>query len=66
MATGNVEAIRKLQQHPWIVDPFDDGGESDPVHEGKQSKLDRRSVLEWINTSEQYRRRRQPSKKNEH
>ena len=45
--TGNVEVIRKLQQHPWIVDPFDDGGQSDPLNEKRHSKLDRKSILEW-------------------
>lgn len=51
-ATWNVEAVRKLQQHPWIVDPFEDGGEVELIDEEKQSRLDMESVLEWAKSVE--------------
>lgn len=46
--TEDSEVVRRLQQHPWIVDPFNDAGHSDPLDEEKHSILDRQSVLEWI------------------
>jgi hypothetical protein len=45
--TGDVEAIRQLQRHPWIIDPFDDGGESEPLDETTPPNLDRDSILQW-------------------
>lgn len=48
IATGSIETTRKLQQHQWIVDPFDDGGNSDPVDAETQSQLDRKRILKWI------------------
>ena len=40
--------IRELHKHPWIVDPFEDGGKNDPLEEGNRSMIDEESVLKWI------------------
>lgn len=45
--TQDIEAIRKLQRHPWIIDPWDDGGNHSPSSEKKPSMLDQESILEW-------------------
>ncbi|KAI9933960.1 hypothetical protein MW887_005032 [Aspergillus wentii] len=44
--THNIEHIRHLLQHPWIVDPFDDD-ESIPLDKVERPNP-RESILEWI------------------
>ncbi|EAS28594.1 uncharacterized protein CIMG_09798 [Coccidioides immitis RS] len=46
--TMDAEQIRQLQQHPWIVDPFDDGGRFSKVAEAKPPEVCRESILEWV------------------
>ncbi|KAL2004452.1 hypothetical protein VTN00DRAFT_5201 [Thermoascus crustaceus] len=53
--TRDVEAIRQLQRHPWIVDPFDDGGQFDLLDEDKRPELRRENILEWSAEVEKYR-----------
>lgn len=43
-----IEAIRKLQQHQWIVNPFDDDGASEPLDEKKSSEIDSKGIWKWI------------------
>lgn len=43
----NIETIRTLQRHPWIIDPWDDGGKYSPLSEKKASVLDREGIIKW-------------------
>lgn len=46
----DIESIRRLQQHPWIADPWDDGGRYSPVlQQNRQSKLDTEMIWQWVN-----------------
>lgn len=45
--TTDVEVIRRLQQHPWIVDPFGTSGQSDLPVDCTLAEGDRERILEW-------------------
>ncbi|PYI00192.1 hypothetical protein BO71DRAFT_341601 [Aspergillus ellipticus CBS 707.79] len=47
--TCDIQFIRHLQQHPWIVDPFDDDDddECDPSGEGEHPRSRNKRVSEW-------------------
>ncbi|KAH8434867.1 uncharacterized protein LDX57_012498 [Aspergillus melleus] len=51
---GDVELIRRLQAHAWIIDQFD-SLESDPVEEPKRRELDFEGILQWNNEVERFR-----------
>ncbi|KAK2865052.1 hypothetical protein FQN49_003954 [Arthroderma sp. PD_2] len=42
-----VDEIRQLQRHPWIIDPFDDGGRSERLDKGERPRLPVENILEW-------------------
>jgi hypothetical protein len=49
----DIEAIRRVQLHPWIVDPWDGYSESD---EGSQHpEVHRETILEWNAEVENHR-----------
>ncbi|KAF7155484.1 hypothetical protein CNMCM6106_004630 [Aspergillus hiratsukae] len=52
----NIEAIRRVQLRPWIVDPFNKDMVKDngPVKESQQSEVDRETILEWNAEVEKY------------
>jgi hypothetical protein len=56
-----IETIRRLQRHPWIVDPFDDGGKHDPLEERKYCEVPRERILEWNSEVNIYRDLREMS-----
>ncbi|KAB8259396.1 hypothetical protein BDV32DRAFT_159308 [Aspergillus pseudonomiae] len=45
---GDIEIIRRLQMHAWIIDPFDNG-DDDPVEEPKHRELSVERILRWNN-----------------
>ncbi|PGH19085.1 hypothetical protein AJ79_00119 [Helicocarpus griseus UAMH5409] len=47
--TRTSEDIRQLQRHPWIVDPFDDGDNSESVNETQCLELNMDGILQWRN-----------------
>ncbi|KAE8373038.1 hypothetical protein BDV26DRAFT_301345 [Aspergillus bertholletiae] len=51
---GDIEFVRRLQRHPWIIDPFD-SQEDEPVEEPKQHELCVERILRWNSEVEQYR-----------
>ena len=37
-----------MQMHPWIMNPFDDNGQHDPVEdEDKDHQVHMESILDW-------------------
>lgn len=57
--TENIEAIRRVQLHPWIVDLFNKDNrrvkDNSPVKESQQPEVDRETILEWNAEVEKYR-----------
>lgn len=53
--TGDVEAIRQLQTHPWIVDPFRDDLNEPLPRDKKHDGLREETILEWTADVEEYR-----------
>ncbi|OOF98138.1 hypothetical protein ASPCADRAFT_205406 [Aspergillus carbonarius ITEM 5010] len=46
--TKSIEAVRRMQMHPWIMNPFDDNGQHDPVEdEDKDHQVHMESILDW-------------------
>ncbi|PWY87336.1 hypothetical protein BO94DRAFT_465922 [Aspergillus sclerotioniger CBS 115572] len=46
--TKSIEAVRQMQVHLWIVNPFDDNGQHDPVEEeDKDHQVHTESILDW-------------------
>ncbi|EKV16295.1 hypothetical protein Pdw03_6463 [Penicillium digitatum] len=45
--TSKIEDIRRLQRHPWIVDPFHDADRDDPLKEDNQCSPDLGHILNW-------------------
>jgi hypothetical protein len=45
---GNLEAIRQLQRHPWIADPYDgeDYGGTEDEKSAKRAS-DKKRIMEW-------------------
>ncbi|KNG90611.1 hypothetical protein ANOM_001329 [Aspergillus nomiae NRRL 13137] len=43
---GDIEFIRRLQIHAWIIDPFDNG-DDDPVEEPRHRELSVERILRW-------------------
>lgn len=50
---GDVELARRLQRHPWIIDPFD-SLENEPVEEPKHQQLCVDSILRWNSEVENF------------
>ncbi|PGH05001.1 hypothetical protein AJ80_08428 [Polytolypa hystricis UAMH7299] len=47
--TRDIEGIRQLQRHAWIIDPFDDGGRYDSVKKDEDKPdIDLESISQWI------------------
>jgi hypothetical protein len=44
----DAEAIRKLQQHPWIADPYAEDDRNVSAGDAKGSKLGEREILDWV------------------
>ena len=51
---GDVELVRRLQMHPWIIDPFD-SLENESVEEPKHRELCVDGVLRWNSEVEKFR-----------
>ncbi|PYI06444.1 hypothetical protein BO78DRAFT_315352 [Aspergillus sclerotiicarbonarius CBS 121057] len=46
--TKSIEAVRRMQVHPWIVNPFEDNGQHDPVEQEDKDPQDHtESILNW-------------------
>ncbi|RAK97632.1 uncharacterized protein BO80DRAFT_448239 [Aspergillus ibericus CBS 121593] len=46
--TKSIEAIRRMQVHPWIANPFEDNGQDDPVEdEDNGQQVPTESILDW-------------------
>ncbi|KAE8151315.1 hypothetical protein BDV25DRAFT_128842 [Aspergillus avenaceus] len=43
---GDIELIRRLQMHPWIIDPFE-SDEDEPVEESKPREICIERILQW-------------------
>ncbi|PWY72383.1 hypothetical protein BO70DRAFT_342415 [Aspergillus heteromorphus CBS 117.55] len=52
---GDIEIIRRIQLHPWVVDPFDDNGQDEPVEADNHRELDRDSIIQWRSKVENHR-----------
>ncbi|KAJ5943168.1 hypothetical protein N7516_003336 [Penicillium verrucosum] len=50
----DVELVRELQKHPWIVDPFD-SLENEPVEETKHRKVCFEAISRWNSEVERFR-----------
>ncbi|RAH62666.1 hypothetical protein BO85DRAFT_386175 [Aspergillus piperis CBS 112811] len=53
--TGDIETIRRLQQHQWIIDPFAGSELDDLVEEPKDRELSFESILRWMDEAENHR-----------
>ncbi|GLA72944.1 hypothetical protein AtubIFM55763_003838 [Aspergillus tubingensis] len=53
--TGDIDIIRRLQQHQWIIDPFSASELDDLVEEPKDRELSFESILRWIDEAENHR-----------
>ncbi|GLB01873.1 hypothetical protein AtubIFM57258_000283 [Aspergillus tubingensis] len=53
--TGDIETIRRIQQHQWIIDPFSASELDDLVEEPKDRELSFESILRWIDEAENHR-----------
>lgn len=53
--TEDIDFVRRLQKHPWIVDPFFDSQESDPVEEPKIESFSAENIMRWDDEVEKYR-----------
>ncbi|PYH82505.1 hypothetical protein BO82DRAFT_364213 [Aspergillus uvarum CBS 121591] len=51
---GDIENVRRLQMHPWIIDQFDNQ-DNEPVEEAKDRGLSVESILQWNEEVEKYR-----------
>lgn len=51
---GNIELVRRLQVHPWIIDPFDDP-DYEQVEKPKHRELCVDGVLRWNSEIEKFR-----------
>lgn len=52
----NIETIQQLQRHPWIVDPFNDGGKHGPFEKREHREGPRHRILEWNSRVEMYQK----------
>jgi hypothetical protein len=50
----DIEAVRRLQRHPWIIDQFDDG-QHELVEKDKHRELHQEGILEWSAEVEKHR-----------
>ncbi|GAQ43821.1 similar to Pc13g13620 [Aspergillus niger] len=53
--TGDIETIRRIQQHQWMIDPFSASELDDLVEEPKDHELSFESILRWIDEAENHR-----------
>lgn len=51
---AKLEDVRRLQQYPWIVDPFHDAGHDDAPDEEKQPCSDSAGILKWAATVQEH------------
>lgn len=51
---GDAELVRRLQRHPWIIDPFD-SVDGEPVEEPKHRQLCVDDILRWNSEVEKFR-----------
>ncbi|KAE8350625.1 hypothetical protein BDV28DRAFT_162842 [Aspergillus coremiiformis] len=51
---GDIEFVRRLQRHPWIIDQFD-SQEDEPVEEPRHHDLCVERILRWNDEVEKYR-----------
>ncbi|QMW24847.1 hypothetical protein G4B84_000092 [Aspergillus flavus NRRL3357] len=42
----DIESVRQVQKHPWIIDPFD-SPDDEPVEEPKHHELCVERILQW-------------------
>ncbi|RAH72565.1 uncharacterized protein BO66DRAFT_26040 [Aspergillus aculeatinus CBS 121060] len=52
---ANIESVRRLQMHPWIIDQFDDRGD-EPVEEPRHRGVSVERILRWNQEVQEYRR----------
>ncbi|KAJ5457691.1 hypothetical protein N7475_009079, partial [Penicillium sp. IBT 31633x] len=51
---GDIEFVRRLQMHSWIIDPFD-SQEDEPIKEPKHRELYAERILRWNDEVEKHR-----------